>query len=387
MDHSIGINGTIEEATKAGASADHGTAQADAGSKQQANGQSNSDTKNQPKADPGEKPSRWHPIKRLWWYVKKWAADKAATVFGWIQDKIASLVLRGLCGVSMDDMRAYTTALHHRMEFSKLVGQKGQGNAKIAMDKALSTKADSKSYSDQALDDAKECDQNVQDANTFIVDIEGTETDLQKQQEAAKQFVSDLRAAVAAERAKKKEEQLKAAGDAAKPGPQQAAPAAAVAVAAAPAPKSRPKQKKPPTEKKPISDKAVTKVHNAASFVSSKAPLVLKQLTSQREELAAKLRSKFENKKSVKPMLADLKTGEPIIAEVTAQTQEVTAQMGCVNSMSPADASALHSSAGTVKSGARKLDELAAEAHEKLNWSFKLTYDKLAKVRNIHAYI
>jgi hypothetical protein len=385
MDHSVSINGTIEEATKAGSSADHGTQQADAGSKQQSNGQANSDTKNQPKADPGEKPSRWHPIKRLWWYVKKWAADKAATVFGWIQDKIASLVLRGLCGVSMDDMRAYTTALHHRMEFSKLVGQQGQAGAKATMDKALSTKAEAKSYSDQALDDAKECDANVNDAGMFIGDIEQTEQDLAKQQEAAKQFLADLKAAVAAERAKKKEEQLKKAAEVAsqKPG----APAVAPAVAAAPAPAPRPKKTKPAKGPKPVSGAAVAKVQNAATYVSSQAGVVLQNITKQREELAGKLRTKFENKKAAQPILAQLKTGENIVNLVQAQTHSVNSEMANVNSMSPADASVLQGSVGTVKSQAKRLDELAKDAHEQLNWSFKLAYDKIASVRNITAYV
>jgi hypothetical protein len=389
MDHAVGINGTVEEATKAGASADHGTQQADAGSAQQASGRSNSDSGKQPKPDPGEKPSRWHPIKRLWWYVKKWASDKAASVFGWIQDQIASMVLRGLCGVSMQDMRNYTTALHHRMQFSQLVGKQGQDKAKGTMDAALNTKSEAKSYSDQALDDAKECDQNVTDATTFIADVEATEQDVAKQQEAAKAFLADLRAAVAAERAKKKEDQLKKAADATKLAapPIAAAAVAAVAAAPAPRPKKKPKEKQPAKEPKQISPAAVGKVQNAATYVSSKAPVVLQKITTQREELAIKLRSKFENKKSVQPILAQLKTGENIVAEVKTQTAEVTAAMGNVNSHTPANASALHSSAGTVKSEAKKLDSLATEATEKLNWSFKLAYDKLANVRNITAYI
>ncbi|HEX7703272.1 MAG TPA: hypothetical protein VF403_21180, partial [Kofleriaceae bacterium] len=39
--------------------------------------------------------------------VKRWAKNKAAQVFGWIQEKIASVIMKGLCGVSMGDMREY----------------------------------------------------------------------------------------------------------------------------------------------------------------------------------------------------------------------------------------------------------------------------------------
>jgi hypothetical protein len=394
MDHSLTINGTVEEANKASASANQGTQQAGEGAKQQGTGQGNSDTKAQGKVEIGDKPSRWHPIKRLWWYVKKWASEAAAKVFGWIQNKIASLVLRGLCGVSMDDMRDYTTALHHRMEFSKMVGQQGQTNAKKTMDAALNTKKVALSDSAQALEDAKECDKNVADAGTFIQDVESTEQDLQKQQAAAKQFLAELAVAVALERAQKQEAKQKQAADAAKAQP--TAGAASAAASAVVAPKPAPvaarvptsKKKKPaePKEKK-VSVAAVSKVQKAASYVTSQTSIVIQQLTASKEEQARKLRSTFENKKAAQPIIAKLKTGDNIIANAQTQTRQVSDEMAEINSMSPANANALHGQAAKIKSGARELDELAKDAHEQLNWAFKLSYDKVKKVPAITAYL
>jgi hypothetical protein len=406
MDHSISINGTIEEASKSGASANHGSEQATQGQAQQDKGKGNADAKpGETNIDIGEKPSRWHPIKRIWWYVKNWAKKAAAKVFGWIQDQIASLVLRALCGVSMDQMRAYTTALHHRMEFSKLVGQQGQKNAKDTMDATLNTKKESKSASDEALDDAKECDRNVGDANTFVKDVEATEQDLVKQQAAAKAFLADLSAAVAAERAKKKEEQAKKAAEAEKAkaasvAPAAAATATAAAVAVTPAPKTpapklaaapkkkpaKPKKSAEPKEKR-VSAVAVSKVQNAASYVTAQTALVMQQLTKSKEEQTSKLRSTFENKKPAQPIIAKLKTGESVLAKATETTRQINAEMGEINSMSPANANVLHEQASKIKGGAKELDMLAKEAQEQMNWSFKLTYDKVKKVREISAYV
>jgi hypothetical protein len=61
--------------------------------------------------------------------------------------------------------------------------------------------------------------------------------------------------------------------------------------------------------------------------------------------------------------------------------------MAEINSMSPANANVLHEQASKIKGGAKELDLLAKEAQEQMNLSFKLTYDKVKKVREISAYV
>ncbi|MBK9035012.1 MAG: hypothetical protein IPL61_27740 [Myxococcales bacterium] len=57
--------------------------------------------------------------------IKRWAKNKAAEIFGWIQGKIADVILRGLCGVSMADMKAYSGALKNQQARAKGVADTG----------------------------------------------------------------------------------------------------------------------------------------------------------------------------------------------------------------------------------------------------------------------
>ena len=53
--------------------------------------------------------------------IKRWAKQKAAELFGWIQEKIANVILKGLCGVSMADLKAYSGALKNQQNAAKTV--------------------------------------------------------------------------------------------------------------------------------------------------------------------------------------------------------------------------------------------------------------------------
>jgi hypothetical protein len=113
----------------------------------------------------------------------------------------------------------------------------------------------------------------------------------------------------------------------------------------------------------------------------------MQQLTTSKEDQTKKLRSTFENKKAAQPIIAKLKTGESVLAKATETTRQINAEMAEINSMSPANANVLHEQASKIKGGAKELDLLAKEAQEQMNWSFKLTYDKVKKVREISAYV
>jgi hypothetical protein len=128
-------------------------------------------------------------------------------------------------------------------------------------------------------------------------------------------------------------------------------------------------------------------VHRAATYVTSQTSLVLGQITRSKEEQSNKLRSTFENKKAARPIIAKLNTGEKVVAKVTEATRTINTEMATINSMSPANADVLHEQASKIRAGAKELDGLAKEAQEQLNWSFKLTYEKVSKVREISAYI
>ena len=326
--------------------------------------------------DPGDKPSRWHPIKRIWWHVKKWAADKAGKVFGWIQEKIASLVLQAICGVSMGDMKAYTTALQNRMKYSQLVGTQGIDAANNAMAEAAKAKSESKSHADQALDDAKECDENMADADAFIKNVEATEQELIAEHARATQFLASLHAAVQAERERQREEKAKKAA---------AAKDAAATTGAGPAPTPTPKPVpkpgggKQPAAPKPLSPSAISKVKGAAAYVVSQANLLVEQLTASRTSQMARFKQALESaKKGTREEFEKREVGIDVVTGLQDGVQPLIGAMRSVSNADPTAAPEVRGHAGTVKSKAKELDELSSTAHDALSTAFKTTYEQAA---------
>ncbi len=379
--HTAALHGTIDEAKNASSHADQGTAKANEGSQKQGEGSANGHGQAQQAPDPGEKPSRWHPIKRIWWYVKKWASEKAAAVFGWIQEKIASMVLQGLCGVSMGDMRAYTEALHHRMEFSKMAGTQGVEAANRAMAESAKTKNESKSYEQQALDDAAECDQNMADADTFARSVEQTEQDLVAEQARARAFLDNLKAAVAAERQQKAADKAKKAQEAAAA----VATAGVAGMASTPkAPKPRPQgaadgqTEKKKKEPKPVSVAATGKVKNAATYVVTKANTLVEVFVDLKNRQNSKLQAALGRQpEGIRKKFDKISIGDGMVAALRTHAGSISSSLGTVKAANPTTASELHANAGQVKSNAKQLDEAALHANEALNEAFKATYKKI----------
>jgi hypothetical protein len=382
--HVGALHGTIDEATQAGASADHGGAQADEGTSQQNKGKGSSNGKAQESPSPGDKPGLLHPIKRIWWYVKRWASEKAAAVFGWIQEKIASLVLGALCGVSMGDMKNYTNALHNRMQYSKLVGTEGVDNANKAMAEQAKAKTESKSYADQAMDDARECDQNMADADNFVKTVEATEQDLAAEQAKATQFLTELRAAVETERKKQAEEKAKAAEAAKAQGPAAPDAVSGASPVASGKPSGKPDKSAAKAESKKAqtpSPTAVGKVTNAASYVVSQANLVVQQVTTQRNDQSERLKGSVEGKsKEVRNYIKGREVGVILVDVFKAQTSSVVGSMNAVRSQSPSNAQALKTMAQQVRTQAKQLDGFTTSTSQSLNLAFKDTYDQESKL-------
>lgn len=389
--HTAALQGPINEAKSNSTHAAAGSADADKGTAEQDKGKgTKSDSQEAP--DPGEKPSRWHPIKRIWWYVKRWASDKFTAVMGWIQEKIASMVLQGLCGVSMGDMKAYTEALRHRMEFSKMAGTQGVEAANRAMAESQKTKNESKSYEQQALDDAAECDQNMADADTFAQSVEQTEQEIVAEQAKAKAFIEQLKAAVAqerqekaAEKAKKAQEAKAAAAAAAGAAPGASSSATPAAAPKAPVPKSQPAgQPKAKPASKPVSAAATGKVKTAASYVVTKANGLFETFADVKNRQDTNLRNALMRQpEGIRTQFPDLKVAENITTAFRTHTTSIASSLDTVKSADPSSASELQGKASQVKSSARQLDEAALQAHEALNEAFKATYKQIndAKVK------
>ena len=138
--------------------------------------------------------------------VKRWAKNKAAAIFGWIQEKVASVILKGLCGVSMGDLREYGGALRRQQASAHQVaggaiatsGQAGQESVKLG--------ASAVKEAQGAADAIGECDRNIVEADTFMGDVTSFEAQLTQEKAHAQAFLGQVHAAVHAEQARKKQE-------------------------------------------------------------------------------------------------------------------------------------------------------------------------------------
>lgn len=378
--------------------AGRGSGEADkAGSEQD---KSKSQTKGGPPdvPDVGEKPGWTHPIKRCYWYIKKWIAEKAAKVFGWIQEKIASMVLMGLCGVSMGQLKQYTEALRRRMKYGAGAGKKGEEKGNEAAAKSDKNEREGATMKDQALYDVQDCDNNIHDADAFVKDVDATEKDLAAEQARATQFIEAYHAAVKAERAKMAQEQEKKKAAAA-----QAAPAAAprpaptatpsAGPAPTPAPAARPKRAPGPPEARRVSGKAKAKIHGAARFVMNQANVVIEQLITSKQSQEAQLKDKLERNKNTDQSVRSLGLGAMSIAVMSAPPAKsnsavideaknhlgvISTGMQMLTSGDIETVGAARNKASIIRSAAQSIDQTQTEAFQALNKSFKDSYTALA---------
>lgn len=150
--------------------------------------------------------------------IKRWAKNKAAEIFGWIQGKIADVILRGLCGVSMADMKAYSGALKNQQARAKGVADTGAETTEQADKKQDEVKSTSQKETAEAEKSIAEADTNIVEADTFLQDINAFEQQLKAEAVQAQQFITQITAEVqkAKAEAKAAEEKAKAEAEAAK---------------------------------------------------------------------------------------------------------------------------------------------------------------------------
>ena len=267
----------------------------------------------------------------------------------------------------MGDMKAYTEALRHRMEFSKISGTQGVAAAQRAMAESGKNKSESKSYEQQALDDAADCDAAMGDADAFAASVEQTQQELVQEQAKAKDFLANLKAAVAADKAQREADKAKKAAEAklATSAGGAGTGAAAPAAVAAPTPKVKAEKPKAP---KTVSTAAKGKVNNAASYVVTKANAKLKGLLDKQPDF---VRNQFQT----------ISVGDSMVTAFRGHTTAVASSLDKVKGANPTTAAELHGNAGQVKSKAKQLDEDSMHAHEALNEAFKATYKQINDVK------
>jgi len=261
------------------------------------------------------------------------------------------------------------------MDYSKLVGSQGVDKAGQSMAKSMADAGKAKSYEQEALEDAAECDSNMADADSFLQQVEESERDVAAEQAKAKMFIEQLTAAVAAEKARQEQEKQKKLTE-------QQAQKGGTAGANTPAPSvptpSTP-MNKPKPGPKPLDPAMISKVKGAAKFVANQTTVVIEQLTVSKKEQRQKLKEKV----SYKGKLAWVETntrnvGDKVVDEAKSSALEITSSMGPISNASPSTLQELHQQAVAVKEKAKSVDLFSHTANEKLNEAFKATYDALS---------
>ncbi|HUJ61529.1 MAG TPA: DUF4157 domain-containing protein, partial [Kofleriaceae bacterium] len=211
--------------------------------------------------------------------VKRWAKNKAQEVFGWIQEQIASVVLKGLCGVSMGDLREYGGALRRQQLAAHGVADGAAQTSARAQQASIKLGADASKDAQDAAGSIAECDRNIVDADTFMQDLVSFEQQLAEEKAHAQAFLAQVHAAAhmqqmipgASHAAAAAAAPVAAAAPMAAPVPTFAAPIAATATAAASEPAA------PETAD-------ASQIHAAADLVAGSTERMTSQLETRADD-------------------------------------------------------------------------------------------------------
>ncbi|HEX4454429.1 MAG TPA: DUF4157 domain-containing protein [Kofleriaceae bacterium] len=322
--------------------------------------------------------------------VKRWAKDKAAQVFGWIQEKIASVVLKGLCGVSMGDMRDYAGALKRQQAAAHGVAQGGAQTAGQANQTAIKLGADATKEAQGAADAIGECDRNITDADNFMADIATFEQQLAEEKAFAQTFLAQLHAEVAAAQAKQKADaaaetqrdaRASAAGTTAAAG---GGGVAAVAMAAMTASATTPQPQAPAPQPQPEPEVATNDsgdtaaVHSASQYVAGQGDSMTGQLESRADDYHNQLKLALTNHTGKDAQGVDLqgpakKASKQIVDEFKTVAQHTKTDMDGFSNMS-IDPSSAQKIADTIIQSADHLQDAFSHTEQALDDLFERTY-------------
>ncbi len=138
--------------------------------------------------------------KRILLAPLRWAKNKAMQAMGWVQEKIASVILRGLCGVSMGDLQQYAGAMKRQQASAHQVADGAATTSTKADQVNVKLGGDASKEAQIAAAAVGECDTNIMDADAFLADINNFEGQLAEEKAHASTFLAQVRAAARAER-------------------------------------------------------------------------------------------------------------------------------------------------------------------------------------------
>ena len=376
-----GVQTNVGAANQSAAQAGQGAARQD-----QARGQAN----NRAAVDLPE------PETRSWWdrifgAVKRWAKNKAAEVFGWIQGQIAGAILRVLCNVSMTDMKDYASALRNQQAASAQVAgtaiqQSGQAQQRnIQLGQGAATEAQS------AANSIGECDQNILEADGFIANVTEFEQQLTAEKAHALKFLGDVRAAVHVEQERRRQAeqqaQQQAQQQAAQQGPgQEAGPGETSAEPASAEPQGPADADGDGVPDDAEADAARTQILAASNYIVDAANNMKIQLQGRADDYANELQLVRTNRTGDdaqgNDLLGPARRGSRQIVESFQQVVDATRQsLAGFRDTSQIDPSSAGQIADHVISTAESLDAQYDQSLHALDDLFERTYNGIREGR------
>jgi hypothetical protein len=339
---------------------------------------------------------------RILGQVKRWAKNKAAQIFGWIQEKVGSVILKGLCGVSMGDLKAYASALRHQQQAAGGVADTAGKQSGQAQQQSIKLGADASKEAQSAADAIAECDHNIVEADQFMADLVSFEAQLNEEKAHAQAFIAQIHATAHAEQAKRRHEQELQEQEAAKhqqlaspvagvvdpqPQPQPTAtptpdPIAGVSgpVDAAPAADDAPN---------PEAEAQAGQLQAAASYVATAGDQLVTQLDTKAEDYRNQLAVAMTNhngKSADGTVLARnsyyltdpaKKNSEKVVEELKEVVKHTKDDLAGFHDLAPqiqANPSSAQQIADTIIKAAEHLDHAFEEAQHALDELFERTY-------------
>ncbi len=299
--------------------------------------------------------------------IKRWAKQKAAELFGWIQEKIANIILKGLCGVSMADLKAYSGAMKNQQAAAKVVADTGAKTADTAAAKEVEVKTTSQTETSKAEADIAECDKNTTDADVFLSDVNNFEQQLKAEAANAASFITAITAAVTEERNKKKAEEAKAKEEEAKAAATAAQPNQSVEPNQSTAANDEHESHEGEGEEDDPASLAI--VSETKAYVGSAGDSAVTALESKRDDYKNQIEASTMNKdkklaKAIEPQ------AEEIITEFKGHVTEVRQNLETLNGAGDEVVQA-------IIGQAKGLDSAIAQANQTMDQMFTTLYDKI----------
>lgn len=387
--------GTAQEAQDSQAAAGESHAQGEQGSQKQdeARGQAN---QRAPELPEPESRGFWG---RILGRIKRWAKQKAAQIFGWLQEKIASVILRGLCGVSMGDLRDYAGALRRQQQAAQAVANEGATQAGQAARANVQLQGNVAKEAQDAANAIAQCDANIAEADRFIEDINAYEQQIRASAASAQEFINSLYAEWQAQRQAQElqaQEGAGGAGDAGSAGAVDTDFDASTAPSADPwatedesvdpsalvcGPDDVPEDMSVDSDAAPASAarEDIADVHAAARYVSSAADGAAEQLTATKTDYLNQLRAATKNESDAREtaLKGASKDADRIVGGFLVQVDSIKDSMGGITGQSEIAASDLTYIVELIITSATSLDRQSEDAHAKLARAFEEKYREI----------